>query len=97
MWFLLFLSIRRPPRSTLTDTLLPYTTICRSYLPLQSSIDPRGILGHLQKCRLRSHKPAEPLNPFLNPIQCQRRKISEVLTPPKAKLLFITTIGRAHV
>src|SRR3546814_6685610 len=23
--------IRRPPRSTLTDTLLPYTTLCRSY------------------------------------------------------------------
>ncbi|MOA54132.1 hypothetical protein D3C78_1776990 [compost metagenome] len=29
-------------------------------------------------------------NRVLNPIQCQRRKISEVLTPPKAKLLFIT-------
>src|SRR3546814_8659110 len=23
--------IRRPPRSTRTDTLLPYTTLCRSY------------------------------------------------------------------
>src|SRR3546814_6771539 len=26
-----FLSIRRPPRSTRTDTLFPYTTLCRSY------------------------------------------------------------------
>src|SRR3546814_20158524 len=23
--------VRRPPRSTLTDTLFPYTTLCRSY------------------------------------------------------------------
>src|SRR3546814_10899030 len=27
-----FLMIRRPPRSTLTDTLFPYTTLFRSYL-----------------------------------------------------------------
>src|SRR3546814_14697238 len=27
---LLFLMIRRPPRSTLTDTLFPYTTLVRS-------------------------------------------------------------------
>src|SRR3546814_19705070 len=26
-----FLMIRRPPRSTLTDTLFPYTTLFRSY------------------------------------------------------------------
>src|SRR3546814_12594568 len=30
-----FLMIRRPPRSTLTDTLLPYTTLFRSSLPLR--------------------------------------------------------------
>src|SRR3546814_2359632 len=28
-----FLMIRRPPRSTRTDTLFPYTTLCRSRLP----------------------------------------------------------------
>src|SRR3546814_6402500 len=28
--FLFFLMIRRPPRSTRSDTLLPYTTLCRS-------------------------------------------------------------------
>src|SRR3546814_9844107 len=27
-----FLMIRRPPRSTRTDTLFPYTTLCRSYV-----------------------------------------------------------------
>src|SRR3546814_19892171 len=30
MWFLFFLMIRRPPRSTRTDTLFPYTTLFRS-------------------------------------------------------------------
>src|SRR3546814_18459647 len=28
--FLFFLMLRRPPRSTRTDTLFPYTTLCRS-------------------------------------------------------------------
>src|SRR3546814_20623364 len=30
--FFFFLMIRRPPRSTRTDTLFPYTTLFRSYL-----------------------------------------------------------------
>src|SRR3546814_9834311 len=30
MYFLFFLMIRRPPRSTRTDTLFPYTTLFRS-------------------------------------------------------------------
>src|SRR3546814_13419525 len=29
-WFVCFLMIRRPPRSTRTDTLFPYTTLFRS-------------------------------------------------------------------
>src|SRR3546814_15029893 len=36
-----FLMIRRPPRSTRTDTLFPYTTLFRS-----------AICYHLMKCRL---------------------------------------------
>src|SRR3546814_16468334 len=31
--FFFFLMIRRPPRSTRTDTLFPYTTLFRSALP----------------------------------------------------------------
>src|SRR3546814_4338709 len=31
-WFFFFLMIRRPPRSTRTDTLFPYTTLFRSAL-----------------------------------------------------------------
>src|SRR3546814_9682044 len=33
--------IRRPPRSTRTDTLFPYTTLFRSYLPERSCGRPR--------------------------------------------------------
>src|SRR3546814_20685494 len=32
LFFFFFLMIRRPPRSTRTDTLFPYTTLCRSLL-----------------------------------------------------------------
>src|SRR3546814_14031787 len=32
--FVFFLMIRRPPRSTRTDTLFPYTTLVRSPLPV---------------------------------------------------------------
>src|SRR3546814_7552406 len=32
VFYLFFLMIRRPPRSTRTDTLFPYTTLFRSYV-----------------------------------------------------------------
>src|SRR6056297_2769537 len=32
LFFIFFLMIRRPPRSTRTDTLFPYTTLFRSHL-----------------------------------------------------------------
>src|SRR3546814_17296072 len=62
-WFLFFLMIRRPPSSTRTDTLFPYTTLFRSAawldLPLQPglvslaaagrrAIDPALFAEHLQ-------------------------------------------------
>src|SRR3546814_15744995 len=42
--FFFFLMIRRPPRSTRTDTLFPYPTLFRSDTrsPLQRLEDPRG-------------------------------------------------------
>src|SRR3546814_10527729 len=42
MFFIFFLMIRRPPRSTRTDTLFPYTTLFRS-----NSLD--GIVGAIKK------------------------------------------------
>src|SRR3546814_2505508 len=38
--FCFFLMIRRPPRSTRTDTLFPYTTLCRS--PWSTLSNPSG-------------------------------------------------------
>src|SRR3546814_9696994 len=37
MFFVFFLMIRRPPRSTRTDTLFPYTTLFRSIVVLATS------------------------------------------------------------
>src|SRR3546814_5693299 len=37
MFFFFFLMIRRPPRSTRTDTLFPYTTLFRSCRLMNSS------------------------------------------------------------
>src|SRR3546814_21059840 len=50
MFVILFLLIRRPPRSTRTDTLFPYTTLCRSGVA-----EPRHHLGldrQLHRCTL---------------------------------------------
>src|SRR3546814_11293784 len=41
--FLFFLMIRRPPRSTRTDTLFPYTTLFRSILRLRHYRSPWGL------------------------------------------------------
>src|SRR3546814_11902697 len=46
---ILFLMIRRPPRSTRTDTLFPYTTLFRSIL------DGAVLGGHLGAQRLDAH------------------------------------------
>src|SRR3546814_7631516 len=41
---LCFLMIRRPPRSTRTDTLFPYTTLFRSLPKISSQLDYEGEL-----------------------------------------------------
>src|SRR3546814_3421471 len=40
-----FLMIRRPPRSTRTDTLFPYTTLFRSLRPRDGLAHPRDLAG----------------------------------------------------
>src|SRR3546814_12077803 len=42
--------IRRPPRSTRTDTLFPYTTLFRSLLPAPSTVLFAQLLGVLGLC-----------------------------------------------
>src|SRR3546814_6961141 len=45
MLFFMFLMIRRPPRTTRTDTLFPYTTLFRSGLADQQVLDIDAELG----------------------------------------------------
>src|SRR3546814_870969 len=44
LWYIFFLMIRRPPRSTRTDTLFPYTTLFRSLVRAVHHSQ-RGIVG----------------------------------------------------
>src|SRR3546814_6283678 len=39
MYVVVFFMMRRPPRSTRTDTLFPYTTLFRSWMPQQFEND----------------------------------------------------------
>src|SRR3546814_16427501 len=49
-----FLMIRRPPRSTRTDTLFPYTTLFRSYVvPLRVEIEAERMAAALGALQLR--------------------------------------------
>src|SRR3546814_19470309 len=40
---------RRPPRSTLTDTLFPYTTLFRSRVLVGNFLQARGLFGHARR------------------------------------------------
>src|SRR3546814_289620 len=86
--FFFFLMIRRPPRSTRTDTLFPYTTLFRSFSPPgrnpgQASADmpsrQRQVVEHFGRC--------------LRPRQFSRgaAMLAGGGAPPFGK------IGRAHV
>src|SRR3546814_13699588 len=62
-----FLMIRRPPRSTRTDTLFPYTTLFRSHefviadIPglIEGAAEGAGVgdrfLGHIERCQVILH------------------------------------------
>src|SRR3546814_4222381 len=39
--------LRRPPRATRTDTLVPYTTLCRSDADRRAGLEPPGDFGLL--------------------------------------------------
>src|SRR3546814_4643972 len=47
--------IRRPPRSTRTDTLFPYTTLFRSSLRLWMTSEERSIHSHLSSHEFLTH------------------------------------------
>src|SRR3546814_6683266 len=98
--------IRRPPRSTRTDTLFPYTTLFRSH----QARDPRRQPGRDRHRRLYDHARGEPpMRPCLPAIerrQAERQRNGVVIRPPRRPdlhdeavdlLLVETEIGREHV
>src|SRR3546814_20235538 len=50
--FLFFLMLRRPPRSTLTDTLFPYTTLFRSFEVVDLRLGQRQAIGDMAAAML---------------------------------------------
>src|SRR3546814_11893960 len=58
VFFFFFLMIRRPPRSTRTDTLFPYTTLFRSLVDRAAGLAPEARNGRLQRAVVRTHAAA---------------------------------------
>src|SRR3546814_18486419 len=60
--FFFFLMIRRPPRSTLTDTLFPYTTLFRSAAARRELLDARPRVDQPRPCDVASwRRPRRPM------------------------------------
>src|SRR3546814_6058707 len=54
--------IRRPPRSTRTDTLVPYTTLFRSPRSASATRPPKEI-HYAKLCRVSRHRPRRQSRP----------------------------------
>src|SRR3546814_3546557 len=71
--FVFFLMIRRPPRSTRTDTLFPYTTLFRSSYGRSVPIQP--VIGKFNTDELSGELRAELISPstgaFINLLELQ--------------------------
>src|SRR3546814_8309077 len=66
--------IRRPPRSTRTDTLFPYTTLFRSNVTRPSSVQAKSRMGNAIRwpsCKIQS--PNLETRPVRRPYRCRRR------------------------
>src|SRR3546814_16648136 len=65
-----FFIIRRPPRSTRTDTRCPYTTLFRSDAHLEEE---RSLDSHAQPYRKSPYPGPSPRNPLTLPVACRTR------------------------
>src|SRR3546814_6635384 len=84
-----FLMIRRPPRSTRTDTLFPYTTLFRSARrqDQQPGADARELFPEPLRLDLRGHRrtrepdslprPARPVGHARSPVSARARLMEE--------------------
>src|SRR3546814_13377638 len=103
MYIFIFLSIRRPPRSTRTDTLFPYTTLFRALKRSADDLtgtDSRALFLHV------------PLARYIETILAGEASMAETLAQAPARMARLATllpdfphalwqlppeIGRAHV
>src|SRR3546814_15199526 len=97
--------IRRPPRSTRTDTPFPSTTLFRSACPVKS-LSVRSPRPNLHASRfhldvLHGAAPSVPDRPARNPSRqpAQDASLSHAspLRPPAPAQRILAQIGRAHV
>src|SRR3546814_11212365 len=67
MYSMFFLMIRRPPRSTRTDTLFPYTTLFRSLALLGEVVATtrNGLLASGSSCEVADFDRPEELQPLI--------------------------------
>src|SRR3546814_5461449 len=84
--------IRRPPRSTRTDTLFPYTTLFRSVLrlarrPAKQPVE--GLRGHLQTGAVIEIFLIEPERPVIVP------EVDQVIED-RLHVARLTVRGEAH-
>src|SRR3546814_20762722 len=105
MLFFFFLMIRRPPRSTRTDTLFPYTTLFRS----RGRARPTGISVAGRRRRMRDRKDRHPAQPgrrgLKTGVMTKPIRIGQIVpssnvtmeTEIPALLRAREQIGRAHV
>src|SRR3546814_4201046 len=101
-----FLMIRRPPRSTRTDTLFPYTTLFRSWTVavsfLEASSPSKNVAPGNHADPVVVPLCATPFSKVIEPHPCPATSLQEVSMSKKGKgigLPIVNTreIGRAHV
>src|SRR3546814_5972023 len=84
MSYYCFLMIRRPPRSTRTDTLFPYTTLCRSReledrrASSLASIDEQGKLGDELRADIEAADSKSRLEDLYLPYKPTRRTRAQI-------------------
>src|SRR3546814_18300789 len=87
-----FLTIRRPPRSTRTDTLFPYTTLFRSPTRADLSVDSRPyLIGPFDKLRVDVFGVEELSG------EVQADASGRISVPLAGTIEAAGKIGRAHV
>src|SRR3546814_1068693 len=76
-----FLMIRRPPRSTRTDTLFPYTTLFRSHLG-------RFLQAHLDRLRTvgRRRRIADEVDLAIKPLALLERHLAQQRAPGRCRM-----------